>query len=40
MSATPGPLADIKVLDFMWAIAGPASTRMLADYGATIVRVA
>jgi crotonobetainyl-CoA:carnitine CoA-transferase CaiB-like acyl-CoA transferase len=23
----------------MWAIAGPASTRMLADYGATIVRV-
>ena len=33
------PLADVKILDFMWAMAGPASTRMLADYGATIVRV-
>jgi len=33
------PLSDIKVLDFMWAIAGPGSTRMLADYGATVVRV-
>ena len=33
------PLADVKILDFMWAIAGPASTRMLADYGATVVRV-
>src|SRR5262245_35281881 len=33
------PLADVKVLDFMWAMAGPAATRMLADYGATVVRV-
>ena len=33
------PLAGIKILDFMWAIAGPGSTRMLADYGATVVRV-
>jgi crotonobetainyl-CoA:carnitine CoA-transferase CaiB-like acyl-CoA transferase len=33
------PLSDVKVLDLMWAMAGPASTRMLADYGATIVRV-
>jgi crotonobetainyl-CoA:carnitine CoA-transferase CaiB-like acyl-CoA transferase len=32
-------LADVKVLDFMWAIAGPAATRVLADYGATVVRV-
>ncbi|MCC6849646.1 MAG: CoA transferase [Deltaproteobacteria bacterium] len=32
-------LADVKVLDLMWAIAGPAATRMLADYGATVVRV-
>lgn len=39
MSAPAGPLADVKVLDFMWAIAGPGATRMLADYGATIVRV-
>jgi crotonobetainyl-CoA:carnitine CoA-transferase CaiB-like acyl-CoA transferase len=33
------PLAGLKVLDFMWAIAGPMSTRMLCDYGATVVRV-
>lgn len=32
-------LADVKILDLMWAIAGPAATRMLADYGATVVRV-
>jgi crotonobetainyl-CoA:carnitine CoA-transferase CaiB-like acyl-CoA transferase len=32
-------LADVKVLDLMWAIAGPAATRMFADYGATVVRV-
>jgi len=33
------PLADVRILDFMWVMAGPASTRMLADYGATIVRI-
>jgi crotonobetainyl-CoA:carnitine CoA-transferase CaiB-like acyl-CoA transferase len=33
------PLAGVKVLDFMWVAAGPAATRVLADYGATIVRV-
>jgi crotonobetainyl-CoA:carnitine CoA-transferase CaiB-like acyl-CoA transferase len=33
------PLEDIKILDFMWVMAGPAGTRMLADYGAVIVRV-
>jgi crotonobetainyl-CoA:carnitine CoA-transferase CaiB-like acyl-CoA transferase len=33
------PLTGVKILDFMWAIAGPGSTRMLADYGATVVRV-
>jgi crotonobetainyl-CoA:carnitine CoA-transferase CaiB-like acyl-CoA transferase len=32
-------LADVKVLDFMWVIAGPAATRILADYGATVVHV-
>jgi crotonobetainyl-CoA:carnitine CoA-transferase CaiB-like acyl-CoA transferase len=37
--ATELPLTGIKVLDFMWAIAGPGSTRMLADYGAKVVRV-
>jgi crotonobetainyl-CoA:carnitine CoA-transferase CaiB-like acyl-CoA transferase len=33
------PLRGVKVLDFMWAVAGPLTTRILADYGATVVRV-
>jgi crotonobetainyl-CoA:carnitine CoA-transferase CaiB-like acyl-CoA transferase len=33
------PLADVKILDFMWVMAGPAATRILADYGATIIRI-
>lgn len=33
------PLAGVKILDLMWVMAGPAGTRVLADYGATIVRV-
>lgn len=32
-------LAGVKILDLMWVMAGPAGTRVLADYGATIVRV-
>jgi crotonobetainyl-CoA:carnitine CoA-transferase CaiB-like acyl-CoA transferase len=40
-SGAPGrlPLAGVKVLDLFWVIAGPAGSRMLADYGATVVRV-
>jgi crotonobetainyl-CoA:carnitine CoA-transferase CaiB-like acyl-CoA transferase len=33
------PLAGIKVLDFMWIMAGPHTTRVLADYGASVVKV-
>jgi benzylsuccinate CoA-transferase BbsF subunit len=33
------PLTDVKICDFMWVMAGPASTRILADYGATVVRI-
>ena len=37
--STEQPLAGVKVLDFMWAMAGPAASRVLADYGADIIRV-
>src|SRR5262245_29926686 len=33
------PLAGLKIVDFMWALAGPGATRVLADFGATVVRV-
>jgi len=29
----------VKILEFAWAIVGPASARYLADHGATVVRV-
>ena len=32
-------LDDVKILDFMWVLAGPAATRVLADHGATVVRL-
>jgi crotonobetainyl-CoA:carnitine CoA-transferase CaiB-like acyl-CoA transferase len=38
-SAEARPLAGVKIVDLMWAVAGPTATRVLADYGATIVRV-
>ncbi len=33
------PLAGLKVLDFTWVMAGPTATRVLSDYGATVVRI-
>ncbi|MFC1904834.1 CaiB/BaiF CoA transferase family protein [Chloroflexota bacterium] len=30
---------DLKVADFCWAIVGPITTKYLADFGATVVRV-
>jgi crotonobetainyl-CoA:carnitine CoA-transferase CaiB-like acyl-CoA transferase len=33
------PFADLKVLDLFWVLAGPGATRVLADYGATVVHV-
>jgi crotonobetainyl-CoA:carnitine CoA-transferase CaiB-like acyl-CoA transferase len=39
-AATAGrPLEGVKVLDLMWALAGPLATRTLADHGATVIRI-
>lgn len=37
--STARPLEGVKILDLMWAMAGPAASRVLADHGAQIVRV-
>jgi len=33
------PLDGVRILDFSWVMAGPWSTRVMADYGATVVKV-
>ena len=34
-ASLPAPLAGVKVADLTWYMAGPATTRMMADWGAT-----
>ncbi|MDG2111736.1 MAG: CoA transferase [Actinomycetota bacterium] len=36
---TSPPLADLKILDLSWVMAGPAASRVFADYGAQIIRI-
>src|SRR5436190_21704920 len=39
MSDYKGPLDGIRVVDFSWIVAGPQATRILADFGAEVIRV-
>ncbi len=38
-SFDPLPLSGIRVADFCWMIAGPLSTRVLANFGAEVIRI-
>jgi len=38
-SSTPGPLAGLKVLELGQLIAGPFAGRMMADFGADVIKV-
>jgi len=37
--ANEGVLQNIRILDFSWVLAGPYATRILADFGAEVLKV-